>query len=164
MQGELQGRVFLYTALISVCCHAQNESESAFLAREFFSEADLELVHRLEDLPPDVYRNLVWNRDGMAEWGQEWNSSDAIDINGQFTAQHVYSGISDNFAASLYQASGARGIHTRLVLFDRRSGGSCECLLESDIPSVFKYVRARFRSDGSTDLECVYRPYRQEWE
>lgn len=138
-----------------------NSARIARLEQQFYESKDLVLVRLVSDLPEDVAQKLraqVGTR--IADWGERWMMGDVDDLVTPI-AQHVFSGISDTFAAILYQKGGIRGVHVYLLITSRAAPDYCVYDLGDRIPAVLDYLRSPFYRDPRGPIPgkptCVYK-------
>jgi hypothetical protein len=156
-----QGAALAALFLAGAPALAQPASPIARIERAFVESPDLELVHEIKNLPPDVveaFRSLAhWER--MAEWGQDWNSTDAIEGN-EPLSQHVFSAVSATLAVVVFQ-SGGQARTTNVLVAERGQPGLCHYRIGDALPRSIGSLRAAVRNKSyhfnGVSMQCAYR-------
>lgn len=118
-------KLFIFCALLWHGVSLAEEPDIAALFRDF-SEAEFQIINRFADLPRDVYTTICGESEcNIAEFGESWNTTDLIGDELGPLWQHRFSGVSEDFAAVVYQLGGIAGPHTYLYLMRRKSDWAC---------------------------------------
>ena len=135
---------------------SENDDEVTNLERAFL-RSSLEVIHETEDLPGDaglVLRSQP-HATGIADLGEVWNSTDLI-TQDQPMVRHLFSGISDEVAAIVYQSGGYRAPMVFLLLMNRKSDWYCKYVIGTGFrPSLsLETIRHLFRDPTGEKLSC----------
>jgi hypothetical protein len=135
---------------------------TAAVEKAFVAAADLEVINRISDVPPDVvqiFRSVVpW--ESMANWGEAWNETDVLDP-GEPISQHVFSGVSKDVAVVVFQSGGIVGRNTNVVVARRGVPGFCHYRLGNALPREMRAIQEAVRNPkahwNGVTMQCEYR-------
>jgi hypothetical protein len=148
----------LLSALSSSPYSQGSELKIERMEQMFVTAGDLEIVNKIDDLPPDVIDGLrtAARWEFMADWGERWNPTDMIG-SGDLTRQHLFSAVSPNVVAIIFRMGGL-GVGTGIIIAERGVDGFCRYDVGDWLPLDTGSVRAAIARASGSKWRCTYHP------
>jgi len=124
--------------------YSSNESEAALaLEEKFITATEFKLIHQYQSVPDDV-KAWFWSivpTKALANYGELYSESDFI-IKGVPRAQHQFTVLTKNVAASLIKVGGFTRRHILVIVDREHADRACRYRVkwESQFPETLQYA------------------------
>jgi hypothetical protein len=145
-------------ALSQLAFSQDSPSEIARIEQAFIDAGELEIIHRIDELPSDVLeafgQRVDW--DSMAEWGEHWDIGD-VTIGESTTPrrQHMFSAVSDSVAMIIFR-TGGWAVITQVIISQRGVEGTCSYIPGDWVPVDYRMIQASVARSREPGWQCQF--------
>lgn len=155
---KLVGAIIMFFTLpIQLICASELEQDIQRLEKKF-AEVELEIVNSIDALPkrPLAILRSVSVSGNVADFGEQWNPTDNYSDD-DYLVRHIFSGVSDQVTAVLYQSGGYRGPTVFLILMDIESKSYCRYMLRTEfrLTLSMELVQSLFNDPTALKPSCL---------